>query len=252
MQSPLFYETGEFRVTSQFGVDRITHKHGGVDGVRLLNGQSLTAWIRAVGDGTITNVITHVKGVSTKTGETSGNMVEVFHGNGIYTRYKHLAHGTITAKMGDKVKKGELLGYMGNTGNSNGAHIHFEWEVNKELKNGLDIAIGKMDVQGSDIVMYPFIKSELNHSSDGIQETRDLQYLLNKKYGFDLVEDGNFGSLTEKALKKFQELVGIEQTGITDIVTRQYLNSDYFKLYTETYKKLKELKGMIDNVVRYF
>lgn len=54
-----------------------------------------------------------------------GNYVKIDHGNKIYTLYAHLKQGVV-AKKGQKVKKGDLIGYMGNTGHSFGNHCHFE------------------------------------------------------------------------------------------------------------------------------
>lgn len=55
-----------------------------------------------------------------------GNMVKIEHGNGYCTRYLHLAYNTVKVNVGDKVKAGQILGYMGNTGYSFGGHLHFE------------------------------------------------------------------------------------------------------------------------------
>lgn len=61
-----------------------------------------------------------------------GNLVEVNHGNGFSTRYGHNAE--ILVKVGDKIKKGEVLSLMGSTGRSTGPHVHFE-----VLQNGRNV-----------------------------------------------------------------------------------------------------------------
>ncbi len=53
-----------------------------------------------------------------------GNLVKVQHNNGTMTVYAHLSE--VLVKAGDKVYQGSLLGRMGDTGNSNGCHLHFE------------------------------------------------------------------------------------------------------------------------------
>lgn len=59
-----------------------------------------------------------------------GYHVEINHGNGWKTRYAHLSN--ITVKENATVKKGQKIGDSGNTGNSDGAHMHYE-----QIKNGV-------------------------------------------------------------------------------------------------------------------
>jgi murein DD-endopeptidase MepM/ murein hydrolase activator NlpD len=42
-----------------------------------------------------------------------------------YAFYAHIIPGTITVKVGDQVKKGQVLGRLGNSGNSDAPHLHF-------------------------------------------------------------------------------------------------------------------------------
>ena len=55
-----------------------------------------------------------------------GNYVKLKHADGYYTLYGHGAYNTVKVSKGDKVKRGQVLFYMGNTGYSNGGHVHFE------------------------------------------------------------------------------------------------------------------------------
>jgi murein DD-endopeptidase MepM/ murein hydrolase activator NlpD len=64
-----------------------------------------------------------------------GNLVIIDHGNGVETYYAHLSK--ISVKEGQEVKQGEVLGYMGNTGNSTGNHLHFEIRKNDKPLNPL-------------------------------------------------------------------------------------------------------------------
>jgi hypothetical protein len=57
-----------------------------------------------------------------------GNVVYIDHGNGYQTRYAHQKY--LNVKVGDNVQKGDVLGYMGTTGNSTGNHVHFEVRLN--------------------------------------------------------------------------------------------------------------------------
>lgn len=53
-----------------------------------------------------------------------GNLIKIQHFNGTMTVYGHLSE--VLVKEGEKVSQGQLIGRMGNTGNSNGCHLHFE------------------------------------------------------------------------------------------------------------------------------
>ena len=59
---------------------------------------------------------------------TLGNMVVIDHGHGIVTRYSHLEK--TVKKSGDRVKRGETIAMMGNSGRSTGPHLHYEVRLN--------------------------------------------------------------------------------------------------------------------------
>ena len=59
-----------------------------------------------------------------------GNLVVLSHGNGYYTKYGHMSR--ILVRPGQRVKRFELLGYMGSTGMSTGTHVHCEVLRGKE------------------------------------------------------------------------------------------------------------------------
>lgn len=55
---------------------------------------------------------------------TYGNAVALDHGDGSETRYAHLS--SVAVSVGDAVRQGDVIGYVGSTGASTGAHLHFE------------------------------------------------------------------------------------------------------------------------------
>lgn len=88
----------------------------------------------AVADGIITEVKDgipeNVPGINSRavpiTLETvGGNHVIIDIGGGHYAFYAHLQPGSIKVKLGDRVKRGQLLGLVGNSGNSTEPHLHF-------------------------------------------------------------------------------------------------------------------------------
>lgn len=58
--------------------------------------------------------------------EGHGNNIIIEHNNGIYTCYSHLTINGVEVNVGDIVHKGQVIGYIGQTGDSYGAHLHFE------------------------------------------------------------------------------------------------------------------------------
>jgi murein DD-endopeptidase MepM/ murein hydrolase activator NlpD len=62
-----------------------------------------------------------------------GKMIEIDHGFGYRTRYAHM-HG-FAVKKGQKVKRGDLIGYVGDTGLSTAPHLHYEVFVNGKHVN---------------------------------------------------------------------------------------------------------------------
>jgi murein DD-endopeptidase MepM/ murein hydrolase activator NlpD len=62
----------------------------------------------------------------------SGNLVAIEHGHGFSTFYAH--NRSITVRVGQKVKRGEVISYAGSTGNSTGPHVHYEiWKNGKAI-----------------------------------------------------------------------------------------------------------------------
>ncbi|GBO53541.1 peptidase, M23/M37 family [Pseudanabaena sp. lw0831] len=58
-----------------------------------------------------------------------GNHIVILHPNGLFTRYAHLYPDTIQVQVGQKVRRGEELAKMGNSGRSDTRHLHFELGV---------------------------------------------------------------------------------------------------------------------------
>jgi murein DD-endopeptidase MepM/ murein hydrolase activator NlpD len=66
-----------------------------------------------------------------------GNLIVLNHDFGLATRYGHLSRFNV--KPGQSVKRGEVIGYVGSTGRSTGAHLHYEIVVNGKLINPLQL-----------------------------------------------------------------------------------------------------------------
>jgi hypothetical protein len=96
--------------------------------------------IYAVADGTITSILddvdTNAPGVlpandpvlapKLTVENVDGNHIIQDIGGGLYAMYAHLIPGSMTVKPGDTVTKGQVIAKLGNTGNSNAPHLHFQ------------------------------------------------------------------------------------------------------------------------------
>ena len=102
-----------------------------------------------------------------------GNYVLLDHGNGYQTLYGHMKYGSVHVNVGDKVKRSEVIGYMGNTGESFGAHLHFEVRHN-----------------GTRIDPYPYINSDLPNTYE--EPEKDVETLAHE------VIEGKYGNGEER------------------------------------------------------
>ncbi|PKM87369.1 MAG: hypothetical protein CVU87_09715 [Firmicutes bacterium HGW-Firmicutes-12] len=103
------------RITSWFGWRSNPYSHKGRefhDGIDIAS--TYGAPIRAAGDGVVTYA--GYKG-------SWGRLVVISHGYGYVSQYAH--NSSILVKTGDRVKKGDIITRLGNTGRSTGPHVHF-------------------------------------------------------------------------------------------------------------------------------
>ena len=66
-----------------------------------------------------------------------GNLIVLTHDFGLSTRYGHLSRFNVNA--GQRVKRGDVIGYVGSTGRSTGSHLHYEILANGKLINPLQL-----------------------------------------------------------------------------------------------------------------
>jgi len=64
-----------------------------------------------------------------------GNYVEIEHGDRVTTAYGHMVNYAPGLERGDKVVAGQVIGYVGTTGGSTGAHLHFELKVEGKFRD---------------------------------------------------------------------------------------------------------------------
>lgn len=132
----------------------------------------------AVADGTVVvardgvpenEIIYHKVPFAFETG--TGNTVVIDIGDGKYAGYCHIVPGSITVKVGDKVKEGDVIGQMGNTGQSDVPHLHFE------------VVTGKPSIIGAE--GYPFVYREFDIIADGLDQKTMEEKAVGPEYDGD-------------------------------------------------------------------
>ncbi len=111
-------------LTSGFGyrADPMTHGRGNHQGIDIAAAYGLP--VHASGDGLVLQA-------SEQGG--LGRAVFLFHGYGLTSRYGHLS--AVTVRPGQRVKRGDVIGRVGNTGRSTGPHLHYEVRLDGEPLN---------------------------------------------------------------------------------------------------------------------
>jgi hypothetical protein len=84
-------------------------------------------------------------------GEADGNAIVLDFGRGRYALYAHLRAGSITVKPGDRVRRGQVIAHVGNSGNTLAPHLHFHVMDSPSplASNGLPCAIDAFTVTGT-------------------------------------------------------------------------------------------------------
>lgn len=105
------------------GIDIAWYDYQGEPIYAAANGEVIAAG--KDGDGAYYVVLLH-KNIDISSVKKEGPTIDVSNMNNIVTRYWHLAENSIRVRVGQTVKMGDIIGLMGDTGNSKGVHLHFE------------------------------------------------------------------------------------------------------------------------------
>ncbi|MBK9154901.1 MAG: M23 family metallopeptidase [Chloracidobacterium sp.] len=79
---------------------------------------------------------------------TAGNAVIIGHGNSEFSVVMHMQKGSVRVKKGDKVKRGDVIGLLGNSGDSFGPHLHFQLQDGPELFKYTSLPFEFADLKG--------------------------------------------------------------------------------------------------------
>ena len=91
-----------------------------------------------------------------------GNHVVIRHGFGYETLYAHMSK--YNCRVGQKVKRGDIIGYVGSTGRSEGPHLHYEVHKNDEVVNPLNFYYG--NISAAEYVVISKLANQENQSLD--------------------------------------------------------------------------------------
>lgn len=204
-------EGGGHVLTSPFGTRALNGKTSTHQGIDLVGKGYTCDYIVAYDDGTVTAALNTCSGST----PSMGNHVQLQHSDGSVTIYMHMKRGSVTVKVGDKVKRGQRLGYMGNTGNSTGAHLHFGLKVGGKYVNPLPYLQGGETVNVTLQAIQPGSKGE---------QVKTLQRLLNAlgykgADGRVLAVDGSMGPNSTHAMKAFQKAKKLHPDGVVKTKT---------------------------------
>lgn len=143
------------RITSKFGMRRhpvlgYSKMHRGVDFAAPIGTP-----IYAAGDGTVSFA-------GRKNGY--GNYLKINHSGNMATAYAHLSRFGSNIRPGSRVKQGQVVAYVGNTGMSTGPHLHFEVMVNNDQVNPLSVkfASSGQKLTGKDLEQFNARKASVN------------------------------------------------------------------------------------------
>lgn len=162
-RNALFPINGEWVIPERWAVDYVMvdkdNRLFSGDVNNLQNYPGYDQDLLAVSNGTVIKVVDEFEDLEIgKTLENmslanlGGNFILIDIGHGYTAFYAHVIKGTTTVKKGDKVKRGQVIGKLGNSGNSTGPHLHFHIVKGKDPvgSQGVPYVINKFTLMGQE------------------------------------------------------------------------------------------------------
>lgn len=204
MGSRFFKNYEGYKITYPYGERVIFGKHEHHSGTDLValgeNGGAVSDWVAAFDSGEVIEAGYNAR---------SGYYCRIRHDETAVSLYCHFKKGTLRVKKGDRVERGDVLGFMGSTGRSTGAHLHlgiafFGEYVDPEKYFDKTLSeVNKLTLTHE--------RKVLKRGAVG-EEVRLLQTML-VFHGASVLIDSSFGPATHAALIEFQKSRGLSADG---------------------------------------
>ncbi len=93
-----------------------------------------------------------------------GNFVSIKHWANYTTAYAHMSRFAPGIRKGSKVSQGQVIGYVGSTGWSTGAHLHYEFRVNNEARDPASVkAIAQAPLSATEMARFKMAAADMAH-----------------------------------------------------------------------------------------
>ena len=202
--------------------------HHGLDIVRFntTTGRTDLDYILAHSDGVVSLIQDGLGNMKGTTGMLAyGNFVKIDHGNGYSTLYAHMKKGLLV-KNGQRVKKGQRLGYMSDSGNAYGGHLHFE--------------VFKDDIK---IDPTPFLNTSFNNTNSSLNDDKiiytvvagDTLSAIARKYGTTYQKLAEYNHIQNPDLIFVGQKIVIPLEKSNDNIVYIVKSGDYLSLIAAKY-----------------
>ena len=198
----------ECRVLKQKKCEITQHFNSNHKALDIVGENYTLDYIIAHSDGIVDTIQDGYDNMKGSTGTKSyGNYIKIKHNNNYYTLYAHMEKG-LSLKKGDYVKKGDVLGYMSDSGNAYGSHLHFEIIENKTQINPLNYL--NNDLPKQEILLYSlgdiveingvFVSSESTKKLNPLITRGKITKILPSSNNPYLLEDGKIGWINDNCI----------------------------------------------------
>ena len=234
------------------GKCEVSQKYKGAshNGIDLVGAGYTLDNVVAHSDGTVVGIVSNCNRNTSKTGKKIyGNYVKIKHDNGMYTFYAHLKYGSLAVKLNQRVTKGTVLGYMGNTGYSFGAHLHFE------VRNANNVQIDPTAYVSADLPMVTDNNQNIVQDTTYTVKSGDTLSEIAMKYGTTYQELARINNIANPNVIYPGQVIKINGTAekiytVKSGDTLSGIASKYGTTWQKLYEKNKSVIGNNPNLIK--